>query len=84
MITISDNSESSLIPLLFKNVSFNAQIGAAGHELAHVADFLGYSLIHILIHGIRNVSAKYLDKYEFKTDSICKARGRWIPITGLE
>ena len=75
VITISDSTESSLTPLLFKNVSFNAQIGAAGHELAHVADFSGYSFIQTLIHGIRNVSPKYLDRFEFKTDSICIAHG---------
>jgi len=75
VITISENTESSLIPLLFKNVSFNAQIGAAGHELAHVADFSGYGFIQTLIHGARNVSAKYLDRFEFKTDSICIAHG---------
>ena len=75
VITISNNTEPSLTPLLFKNVSFNAQIGAAGHELAHVADFSRYSFIHTLIHGIRNVSPKYLDRFEFKTDSICIAHG---------
>lgn len=75
VITISDNTESLLTPLLFKNVSFNAQIGAAGHELAHVADFSGYSFIRTLIHGTRNVSPKYLDRFEFKTDSICIAHG---------
>src|SRR5450432_3015042 len=48
IITISDSTESLLTPLLLKNVPFNAQIGAAGHELAHVADFSGFSFIHIL------------------------------------
>ncbi|MEO6327388.1 MAG: hypothetical protein ABIO55_00565 [Ginsengibacter sp.] len=75
VITISDSTESALNPLLFKNVSFNAQTGAAGHELAHVADFSGYSFVRTLIHGIRNLSPKYLDKFEFKTDSICIAHG---------
>ncbi|MEO6453567.1 MAG: hypothetical protein ABIN97_05820 [Ginsengibacter sp.] len=75
VITISDSTESSLSPLLFKNVSFNAQAGAAGHELAHIADFSKYSFIQLIIHGIRNVSPKYLDRFEFKTDSICIAHG---------
>lgn len=75
VITISDNTEPLLTPLLFKNVSFNPQIGVAGHELAHVADFSTYSSLRIIWHGIRNVSPKYIDKFEFKTDSICIAHG---------
>ncbi len=31
VITISDTSEPMLTPILFKNVSFNLQIGVAGH-----------------------------------------------------
>ncbi len=75
VITISDNTEPVLIPLLFKHVSFNAQIGAAGHELAHVTDFLSYSFSKLLWHGIKNISTKYLDRFEFKTDSMCIAHG---------
>jgi len=75
VITISDSTEPMLTPLLFKNVSFNPQIGVAGHELAHVADFSTYSSLRIIWHGIRNVSQKYIDKFEFKTDSICIAHG---------
>lgn len=75
VITISDSTEAMLTPILFKNVSFNLQIGVAGHELAHVADFSTYSSLGIIWHGIRNVSPKYIDKFEFKTDSICIAHG---------
>lgn len=75
VITISDSTEPALTPLLFKNVSFNAETGAAGHELAHVADFSGYSFLHLLKHAISNISPKYLDRFEFKTDSICIAHG---------
>ena len=75
VITISDSTEPMLTPVLFKNVSFNPQIGVAGHELAHVADFSRYSSLRIIWHGIKNVSRKYIDKFEFKTDSICIAHG---------
>jgi len=75
VITISDSTELTLTPFLFKNVSFNAEIGVAGHELAHVADFSRYSFIRLLTHGIKNTSPKYLDRFEFKTDSICVAHG---------
>lgn len=75
VITISDQTELLLTPLLFKNISFNAQIGVAGHELAHVLDFSGYSFLRIIVHGIRNTSPTYLDRFEFKTDSICVGHG---------
>ena len=75
VITISDSTEPMLTPILFKNVPFNLQIGVAGHELAHVADFSTYSSLRIIWHGIRNVSQKYIDRFEFKTDSICIAHG---------
>jgi hypothetical protein len=75
VITISDTTEPMLIPILFKNVHFNLQIGVIGHELAHVADFSSYSSLKIIWHGIRNISPKYIDKFEFKTDSICIAHG---------
>lgn len=75
VITISDNTEPLLVPLLLKNVPFNAQIGAAGHELSHVADFSRYSFLRLLWHGIKNISPGYLDKFEFRTDSVCIAHG---------
>ena len=75
VITISDTTEQMLMPVLFKNVPFNLQIGVAGHELAHVADFSTYSSLRLIWHGIKNISPKYIDRFEFKTDSICIAHG---------
>ncbi|MEP6594610.1 MAG: hypothetical protein ABJA71_01640 [Ginsengibacter sp.] len=75
VITMSDTTELMLTPILFRNISFNQQIGVAGHELAHVADFSTYSSLRIIWHGVRNVSPKYIDKFEFKTDGICIAHG---------
>jgi hypothetical protein len=75
VVTISDSTEQMLTPVLFKNVPFNLQIGVIGHELAHVADFSTYSSLKLIWHGIKNISPKYLDRFEFKTDSICIAHG---------
>ena len=75
VVTISDRTEQMLTPILFKNVPFNLQIGVIGHELAHVADFSTYSPLKLIWHGIKNISPKYLDRFEFKTDSICIAHG---------
>ncbi len=75
VITISDSTEDMLMPMLFKNQSFNAQVGVMGHELAHVTDFLKMSTGQIIAHAIKNVSAKYIDRFEYNTDAICIAHG---------
>ena len=75
VITISDSSEPMLTPILFKNLPFNAQVGVVGHELGHVTDFSSMFTSQILKHAIRNVSSRYIDRFEFKTDSICIAHG---------
>ena len=75
LIVISDSTEPMLMPLLFKNVSFNAQIALLGHELAHVSWFNSIGALDFLQHVIKNVSAKYIDRYEYNTDAICIAHG---------
>ncbi len=75
VITISDSTEPILAPLLFKNVSFNAQVGVLGHELGHITDFSSMTTLQILKHVVYNVSSKYLDRFEYRTDSICIAHG---------
>lgn len=75
IINISDSSTNSLSPILFNNLDFNAQIGVIGHELSHVADFMHKSSLGMLRIGLGNLSRKFLDKFEYKTDSICIAHG---------
>jgi hypothetical protein len=75
VVTISDSTEAALVPVMFKNLPFNAQVGVIGHELAHVVDFSSMTTTQIIWHGIRNVSRKYLDKFEYNTDAICIAHG---------
>jgi len=75
VITISDSSEAMLMPFIFKNVSFNSQVGVMGHELAHVSDFLKMTTGQIILHAIKSVSAKYIDRFEYNTDAICIAHG---------
>jgi hypothetical protein len=64
-----------LMPLLFKNLPFNAQVGVIGHELAHAADFSAMTSLDIIAHVVKNVSAKYIDRFEYNTDAICIAHG---------
>lgn len=75
VITISAGTEPVLTPLLFKNLSFNAQVGLIGHELGHVIEFSNMTSLQIVAHAIKNVSAKYIDRFEYGTDSICIAHG---------
>jgi hypothetical protein len=75
VITISDSSEPMLTPILFKNLPFDAQVGVVGHELGHVTDFSSMFLSQIVKHAVRNVSSQYIDRFEFRTDSICIAHG---------
>ena len=75
LIVISDSTEGVLRPLLFKNLPFNAQIGAIGHELGHVADFLSKTTLGIIRHAFSNISTRYIDRFEYNTDAICIAHG---------
>lgn len=63
------------MPILFQNLPFNAQIGVIGHELGHVVEFSCMATIKIVEHAASNVSSKYIDHFEFKTDSICITHG---------
>lgn len=75
LVVISDSTEEMLRPLLFKNLPFNAQVAAIGHELAHVADFLNKSTLEIFQHAFNNVSRRYIDRFEFNTDAIAIDHG---------
>ena len=63
------------MPLIFKNLPFNSQVGVMGHELAHAVDFFQMTTKQIITHVIRNISATYIDRFEFNTDAICIAHG---------
>ena len=75
LVVFSDSTEEMLMPLIFKKVSFNAQLGLIGHELAHIAYFLSRTTLQIIKHVVSNVSARYIDRFEYNTDAICIAHG---------
>ncbi|MEO8770203.1 MAG: hypothetical protein ABI402_08965 [Ferruginibacter sp.] len=75
VITISDTSNKQLSPILFKELDFDAQVGVIGHEISHVVDFNRKNTLGVLRVGIGNLSSKFLDKFEYGTDSICIAHG---------
>jgi hypothetical protein len=75
-IIISDSSTGKVKPVILSKMDFNAQIGIIGHELSHVADFEQRSLLSLIGSGIGHIfSSRYIDRFEFRTDSICIAHG---------
>lgn len=70
IITINDNMNTWYSSLLLRNLTFNAQIGVLGHELAHTADFVSKGRLGMLRVAIGNLSWKYVDKLEFNTDKM--------------
>ena len=66
IVYINDNK--SRTGLLLKETSFNAQVGAIGHELAHVADFNKRSFLGMVKWGIKYISKKSRIKTERNTD----------------
>jgi hypothetical protein len=50
------------------SVSFNAQVGVIGHELAHIADYEQISSLKILYVGISYFNKKFKRKFERATD----------------
>jgi len=76
IVTISEETNSKLEPILFKNLNFNAQVGVLGHELSHVSDYMskGFSKMANLLF-IEIFSKKQVDKFESRTDRICINHG---------
>lgn len=75
IITIRNLQSKNLEPILFENLPYNAQIGVIGHELSHVVDFSRQSSLQLITDGINHISYKYVDHFEYRTDSICVAHG---------
>lgn len=75
-IIISDSSMQKIEPVILPKMDFDAQVGIIGHELGHVADFKQRSLLSLIGSGIGHLfSVRYIDRFEFRTDSICIAHG---------
>lgn len=76
IITISEETNPGLEPVLLKKLNFNAQVGVLGHELSHVSDYVtkGFSKMTNLLL-IEIFSKKKVDKFESGTDHICINHG---------
>lgn len=75
-VTISDSTMKKLMVILLRRADFNAQIGILGHEMGHASDFSKRSIFSLAGSGINHVfSSRYIDRFEYRTDSICIAHG---------
>jgi len=75
IITISQRSTPKLDPIIFKNLTFNSQIGVIGHELAHNADFNKMKLKHFIKLAFKHFNKRSMDSFEFNTDKSCIEHG---------
>jgi hypothetical protein len=64
-----------LSPILFAHLPGDAKRGVIGHELSHVRDFYNMSALKLLRTGMGHLSPRFLDHWEYQTDSICIAHG---------
>lgn len=65
IIYINDFPTAKISP---DSVSFNAQIGVIGHELAHLVDYENISSLKILYIGLSYFNKKFRAKFERATD----------------
>lgn len=75
IITISDKTIDTLEHLLYKNLSYDEQVGIMGHELGHVVDFRNKNIIQSAGNLWGHLSKKYIDRMEYNTDMICIRHG---------
>jgi len=61
--------------VLLKDVSFNAQIGVLGHELAHILDYEGRSVTSLFGLAFNYLIIKNHAKYERSIDELAIKRG---------
>jgi hypothetical protein len=74
IVIINDSTEGRQIPL-FANSNVNGQVGILGHELCHILYFNTSTGTKLLGLAIAHVSRKYMDRFEYNTDSVDIERG---------
>lgn len=79
-VIISTRSTRLREPTLMHHLGFNAQIGALGHELAHIAHYEGTRRGAILWEGLRYHNLRFRERYEKQTDRIAIAHCLGLPL----
>ncbi len=65
-VVIINNSVDAKVPV--DSVSFNAQVGVIGHELAHILDYESKGSFRVVGNGLGYASKKFRTKFERATD----------------
>jgi hypothetical protein len=79
-IYIRTHADSKLEPILLRSFSFDGQVGALAHELAHTLAFSKKSSGGMLRVLLGHLSSKYMDNQEFSTDRQVVERGLGFPL----
>lgn len=74
-VFISTGSGSGWDSIILANAPYDARIGVLGHELSHVLNFSRMSGLDLAWLGVSHVSKSYMNRFEFRTDSLCIAQG---------
>lgn len=68
VITISNEIKPTLENTRLENLSYNAQIGVLGHELAHIVDYSSRNFFELISFGLHYIKKKDIIKTENQTD----------------
>jgi hypothetical protein len=74
-VFISTGSGRIWDSILLDKAPYDARIGVLGHELAHVLNFSRMSGVQLGWLGVCHVSKSYMNRFEFRTDSLAVAKG---------
>jgi hypothetical protein len=74
-VFISSGMKGDWDSFTMKNTPYDARVGVLGHELSHVKNFAKMSGISLVGLGINHVSRSYMDRFEYRTDSLCIEQG---------
>jgi hypothetical protein len=74
VVIINDSTAGRTLPT-FANSTVNGQVGILGHELCHIVDFNTMTGLGLVGLGVSHISRRYLDQFEYKTDSLTIERG---------
>jgi len=72
MVLIRSNPDATF---QYNKAPIPGQIGILGHELCHVVEFSKKTSIDLVGIGINHISKRYMDRFEFFTDSLCIEKG---------
>lgn len=74
IVVINDSIKGRTLPT-FANCNVDGQVGILGHELCHIVDFNSMTGFGLARLGASHISRSYLDKFEYRTDSMNIERG---------